>query len=129
VKLASRFGDIHVDSPLNGHNVLETGGDGDLFIRGSADGSSLSCTTEDGDIEVIGECNAQVNKFYTRNGHVHARFLYNQTLVAVKESGTLTLNVVEGCLTASMVSGAAFINIEHLTSDSSISVINRLHAV
>ena len=124
-KIRSLFGDIQVDSPLSPHfNHLETGGDGDVFVNGTASGSQNMIVTENGDIEVAGECRGDSNILVTENGHIHVRQLCGKAKVEIKDSGTMTLNVMEGSVNASLDSGAAFVNIRQLTGDSSISLAN-----
>ena len=124
-KIRSLFGDIQVDSPLSPHiNHLETGGDGDVFVNGTDSGSQNMIVTENGDIEVAGECKGASNILVTENGHVHVRALCSRAKVEVKDSGTMTLNIMEGSVNASLDSGAAFVNIRALTGDSSISLAN-----
>ena len=124
-KIRSLFGDIQVDSPLSPHiNHLETGGDGDVFVNGTESGSQNMLVTENGDIEVAGECWGASNILVTDNGHIHVRQLCSRAKVEIKDSGTMTLNVMEGSVNASLDSGAAFVNIRQLTGDSSISLAN-----
>ena len=124
-KIRSLFGDIQVDSALSPHiNHLETGGDGDIFVNGTDSGSQNMLVTENGDIEVAGECRGTSNILVTENGHIHVRQLCSRAKVEIKDSGTMTLNVIEGSVNASLDSGAAFVNIRQLTGDSSISLAN-----
>ena len=124
-RIRSLFGDIQVDSPLSPHvNHLETGGDGDIFVNGTESGSRNMLVTENGDMEVAGECKGSSNTFVTENGHIHIRHLASQAKVEIKDSGTMTLNVAEGSVNAMLDSGAAFVNVRHLTGDSAISLAN-----
>ena len=124
-RIRSLFGDIQVDSPLSPHvNHLETGGDGDIFVNGTESGSRNMLVTENGDMEVAGECRGSSNTFVTENGHIHIRHLSSKAKVEIKDSGTMTLNVAEGSVNATLDSGAAFVNIRHLTGDSAISLAN-----
>jgi len=79
-------------------------------------------TTDNGDINVWGDCNSDLSQFFTRNGHVHIRQLYNNSYILIRESGNVNVNMVEGSLTCVVKRGAIFANVENITTDSTIQV-------
>ncbi len=119
--MTSRSGDIMCEGVTNGHVVAETREDGDFLAR-DVEGPQVTVTTDAGDINVWGDCSSDLSQFFTRVGNVHVRYLYGNSYILVRESGTVNANLVEGSLTCVVKRGTINASVESIVSDSTIQV-------
>lgn len=124
IGLSSRLGDLIIDGHNDGRISAETSGDGDVMIRsGSLVGSSLAVATEDGDIGINADLRSNNVYLATKRGNIGIAEVNGAKVnLVVAEEGDVCLNLISGCVTASVGRGDFVATVHNLEKNSSIHV-------